>query len=82
MDSRRRRAGVGEWGHEKTRSYGGLRVFGGGGMWIHQFKSASYRSWSGFASSGRRAGEVWVDSLAQDGELAKLTWIRQLKSVS
>ncbi len=26
---------------KKTRSYGGLRVFGGGGMWIHQFKSAS-----------------------------------------
>lgn len=36
----------------------------------------------GFTSSRARASEVRLDSLAQDGELAKLTWIRQLKQTS
>ena len=35
-----------------------------------------------FASSGWRAGEVGLDSLVQEYELAKLVWIRQFKSVS
>lgn len=47
---------------KKTRSYGGLRVFG---VVV-----------CGFASSGWRAGEVRLDSLAQDGELAKFGLIR------